>query len=225
MLTRRKLALTLAFTGLVAIAVGVSCRGFFQNPTLSSIVISPASANVGIGDTATLVVYGTYSDGSRNTVTSGVSWSVDPTGIANITGSGNATITGVAAGSTTATADAQGLTSTASITVAGNVTSINGTPSSVSFANGTTSAPITFAATPGPPTDITTANGGNLVITNLTSSGGSVQLDCSVSTDNTAEVCTDTGDTTTTQYSLVMQYTNQNGDLISSNTVTVTVTN
>jgi hypothetical protein len=225
MLTRRKLALTLAFTGLVAIAVGVSCRGFFQNPTLSSIVISPASANVGIGDTATLVVYGTYSDGSRNTVTSGVSWSVDPTGIANITGSGNATITGVAAGSTTATADAQGLTSTASITVAGNVTSINATPSSLSFANGTTSQAITFAATPGPPDYITTSNGGTLVIT---TASGTVNLDCSVSTDtsgNPAEVCTDTLDTVTTAYSLVMQYTNQNGDLISSNTVTVTVTN
>ncbi len=34
MFTGRKLALSLAFTALVALATGVSCKGFFVQPTL-----------------------------------------------------------------------------------------------------------------------------------------------------------------------------------------------
>jgi len=86
MLTGRKLALSLAFTALVALATGVSCKGFFVQPTLQSIAVSPTTVNVGVGDQATLSVFGTYSDGSRSTVTSGVSWSVDPIGIVTIVG-------------------------------------------------------------------------------------------------------------------------------------------
>ena len=133
MLTGRKVALSLAFAGLLLVAFGAGCRGFFVNPTLSSIAISPATVDLGIGSTTTLQVFGTYSDGSRNQVTTGVTWTVDPSGIATVTGSGNGNVLGVAAGTTTATASAQAITGTASITVAGNVTSINATPASQSL--------------------------------------------------------------------------------------------
>lgn len=225
MFAGRKLALTLVFAGVIAIGTGVSCRGFFVNPTLSSIAVSPASVNVAVGATTTLQVFGTYSDGTRSQVTSGVSWSVSPTGIATVTGGGNGTVTGVAAGSTTATASAQALTATGTITVAGNVSSINASPSSQSLTVGSaTPAYITFAAAPGPPNFITQANGGTLVIT---PTGGN--LVCVDSTDpatnNPAESCTDTADTTSVQYSLNMTYVNGNGVTITSTpTVTINVT-
>ncbi len=165
MLTGRKLALSLAFAALLLVAFGAGCRGFFVNPTLSTIAISPASVDLGIGSTTTLQVFGTYSDGTRSEVTSGVSWSVDPTGIATVTGSGSGNVTGVAAGTTTATASAQAITGTASITVAGNVTSITVTPTSQSYTVGNPGVDFTFPASPGPPTYITTGNGGTLTIT------------------------------------------------------------
>jgi hypothetical protein len=223
MLTGRKLALSLAFAALLLVAFGAGCRGFFVNPTLSTIAISPASVDLGIGSTTTLQVFGTYSDGTRSEVTSGVSWSVDPTGIATVTGSGSGNVTGVAAGSTTATASAQAITGTASITVAGNVTSITVTPTSQSYTVGNPGVDFTFPASPGPPTYITTGNGGTLTIT-----PDDGLVDCTISTDgsgNPTESCTVTGGGSTSQYSLVMTYVNANGDTITSTpTATLNVT-
>jgi len=221
MLTGRKLALSLAFTVLVALAFGVSCRGFFVNPTLTTIAVSPATVTVAIDSTTTLQVFGTYSDGSRNQVTSGVAWSVDPTGIATVTGSGNGNVTGVAAGSATATASAQGITGSASITVAGNVSSITPSPTSGSATIGEPGVPFDFVGSPGPPDYITTANGGTLTIT---PDDGDVS--CTVSSDgkgNPDEVCAAlTG--AVGPYQIVMTYVNANGDTITSSpTVTLSV--
>lgn len=221
MLTGRKLALSLAFAALLLVAFGAGCRGFFVNPTLSTIAISPASVDLGIGSTTTLQVFGTYSDGTRSEVTSGVSWSVDPTGIATVTGSGSGNVTGVAAGTTTATASAQAITGTASITVAGNVTSITPNPTSGTATIGEPGVPFDFVASPGPPGYITTANGGTLVIN---PSDG--DIDCEVSTDssgNPDEVCSAlTG--ATGPYQITMTYVNASGITITSNpVVTLTV--
>jgi hypothetical protein len=51
MLTGRRLALTLAFTVLVALATGISCRGFFQPNTLETVTLQPPSLDIGIGST------------------------------------------------------------------------------------------------------------------------------------------------------------------------------
>jgi hypothetical protein len=223
MLTGRKLALSLAFAALLLVAFGAGCRGFFVNPTLTTIQVSPATVNVAINGTTTLQVFGTYSDGSRNQVTSGVTWTVDPTGIATVTGSGNGNVTGVAAGSTTATASAQAITGAASITVAGNVTSITVTPTSQSYTVGNPGVTFTFPASPGPPAFITTGNGGTLTI-----SPDDGLVDCTISTDgsgNPTELCTVTGGGATAQYTLVMTYVNANGDTITSTpTATLNVT-
>jgi hypothetical protein len=219
MLSGRKLALTLVFTGLIAVAAGVSCRGFFVSPTLQSIAVSPGTAQVGISQQATLQVYGTYSDGSRSVVTSGVSWSADPLGVVTLVGTGSVTITGVAVGSTTLTADAQALTSTASATVIGNVTTITASPTSGTVTAGDPGIPISFAATPGPPTFITTGNGGTLTV-----SPDDSFLTCTVSVDdnnNPNEVCALTSGGTTTQYFVVMTYPSPTGGTVTSNTVTL----
>ena len=74
MFTGKRLPLTLAFGVLVAAAIGAGCNGFFTSPTLNSIAIQPPSPQVQVGDTLNLQAWGTYSDGSRSQITSGVAW-------------------------------------------------------------------------------------------------------------------------------------------------------
>jgi len=130
MLSGRKLALTLVFTGLVALGAGVSCRGFFQNPTLNSIAMQPPSPQVEVSQSTTLQAWGTYSDNSRSQITSGVAWTssdgtvvvfTDNCGQGNTTcaseTSGSATVEGLNTGGTaTITAAAQGISATATAT-------------------------------------------------------------------------------------------------------------
>jgi len=117
---------TLAFGVLVAVAIEAGCNGFFQPPTLNSITIQPPSPQVEVGQPTTLQAWGTYSDGSRSVITSGVAWTSDTlaalcfvsgtTCVSSFTG-GSATAEGVAPGGTsTITASAQGLSATATAT-------------------------------------------------------------------------------------------------------------
>jgi hypothetical protein len=224
MLTGRKLSLTLAFGVLVVVAIGASCKGFFPDPVLQSIAINPTAPQVSVDKTLNLQVFGTYDDGTRKQVTSGVSWSSDPMSVATVTGTGSATLAGVAAGSATITASAQALDATATATVIGNVTAITVSPTSGSVAKGgSTGAPFTFAATPGPPVFITADNGGTLTITPADGF-----ITCVVSTDsksNPDELCTAVqGASTTTPYQLVMTYPSPSGGTVTSTpTATLTV--
>src|SRR5258708_19719657 len=66
MLNGRKLALELAFTVLVAVAFGASCRGFFPKPTLQSLAVGPATPTLQTGptnNTRQMTAGGTYDDG------------------------------------------------------------------------------------------------------------------------------------------------------------------
>jgi trimeric autotransporter adhesin len=93
-----------------------SCKGFFVNPTLSSISIQPPSPLVEVGKTEDLQAWGTYSDDSRSQITSGVVWSSSDISTVSIdTNSG--VIQGESTGGTaTITAAAQGLSATATAT-------------------------------------------------------------------------------------------------------------
>lgn len=220
MLTGRKLPLTLAFAVLVALATGVSCKGFFPDPVLQSIAINPSAPQVNVAQTQNLQVFGTYDDGTRKQVTSGVSWSSDTVSVATVTGTGSATLTGVAPGSATITASAQALNASASATVIGNVSAITVNPSSGSVAIGGSGQPFTFAATPGPPLFITADNGGTVVITPVDSF-----LTCTVSVDgsnNPDELCSATQGAAAS-YTIVMTYPDGTGGTITSKTATLTV--
>lgn len=220
MFTGRKLPLTLAFTVLVALAFGVSCRGFFTKPILQSVAINPTAPQVNVAQTQNMQVFGTYDDGTRKVVSSGVGWSSSDSSVATITGTGSATLTGVAPGSATITASAEALSATATATVIGNVTAIIVNPKSANVKIGGTGVPFTFAATPGPPLFITVDNGGTLSISPVDSF-----LTCTVGVDgssNPAEVCTAaTG--AATSYTLVMTYPDGSGGTITSDTATLTV--
>jgi hypothetical protein len=221
MLTGRKLALTLAFTALVAVAFGAGCRGFFPKPVLQSIAINPTAPQVNVGQTQNLQVFGTYDNGNRNVVTSGVSWSSSNNGVATVTGTGSATLTGVTSGSATITASAQALNATATATVIGNVTSITVSPASGSIKAGGSPVSFTFAGHPGPPSFITANNGGTLTVTPT-----DTFFTCTVSVDsnnNPDESCSAVPGGPSS-YTLVMTYPSPTGATVSSPTVTVTVT-
>jgi len=103
MLTGRKLALTLAFTALIALAAGVSCKGFFVKPTLTSITVTPVTPSIQQGstnNTVQMVATGTFNDNSTGNPP--VSWSIDNPDIATISTGG--LVTSVAQGTATITA-------------------------------------------------------------------------------------------------------------------------
>ncbi len=111
-----KLAVTLAFTGLVALATGISCRGFFQADTLSAISLQPPTPQIQVGQSSTIQAWGTYSpDNNRSQIKSGVAWtSSDETVITIDPNTGLATA--VTGGTSTITASAQGLSTTGTAT-------------------------------------------------------------------------------------------------------------
>ncbi len=89
MWTGRKLVLTLAFTALVAVAFGVSCRGFFPKPTISSFVISPSAPTVPLGSTLQMHAFGTDSNGNpTGDITNKITWSSKASGIISISTGG-----------------------------------------------------------------------------------------------------------------------------------------
>jgi hypothetical protein len=102
--TKQKLRLACSFAMLVALALTISCTGFFVNPTLSSLSVGPVSPAIQTGTTGNTVqmtVFGTNNDGSTTTSPS-VSWSINPTTVATITTKG--LVTSVSTGTATVTA-------------------------------------------------------------------------------------------------------------------------
>jgi uncharacterized protein YjdB len=118
MFSGKKLAIISAFTVLLVAAFGAGCKGFFTGNTLNSIAIQPPSPTVEVGQTTSLSAWGTYADGTRSQVTSGVAWtSSDPTTILVDPNTGLlSTPTNSTGGTATITAAAQGLSATASAT-------------------------------------------------------------------------------------------------------------
>jgi hypothetical protein len=137
-----KLRLAGAFAALATLAVAVSCKGFFTNPTLTAIGITPATptiTDIAPNNTEQFSAVGTFNDGSSGSTP--VTWSSDsPTTVASISGSGLATAVGVGSASITATSTILP-TITASTTlmvVPGDVTLINLTPSTQSVSDTST---------------------------------------------------------------------------------------
>jgi trimeric autotransporter adhesin len=213
MFTGRKLALTLAFTVLVALAFGVSCKGFFVKPTLTSIAINPTAPQVNVGSTTTLTVFGTYDDGTRSVVTSGVSWSSDTTAVATI-GTTTGVLTGVSPGNAGISASAQALSATASATVILTGATLAVTPVSATVKQAGTAPPFTFTATSGTTVvDITTDNGGTLTIPT-----SATLLTCTPS--NGTEVCSADATTPIGTYTLTMTYAGATNSASATLTVT-----
>jgi large repetitive protein len=197
---KRKLQILGGFTVLLLAALAVGCSGFFVNPTLTSIAVSPTSPQVQVGKTLVLEAFGTYDDGSRKRITNGVNWSSDTIGVATIdTASG--TLTGVAPGQSTVTASAQALSGTATATVLlTNVTAITVDPTSGSVTRGGDGQIFTFTATSGGSLiPLTTDLGGVLTITPTSS-----DVFCDVSGND--ELCSADTNAVVGTYTVTMTY-------------------
>ncbi len=153
-----------------------------------------------LSTTTQLQVFGTYNDGSRNQVKTGIAWSSSAPTIASI-GQTSGVLTGVQTGTATITADAQGLSSTATATVfLSGVTAITVTPSAGSVSiQGTTVADFKANATAnGISVDIT-GNGATWTITPSSSF-----VTCTFVTSN--EQCSATSGATTGTYTITVGY-------------------
>jgi hypothetical protein len=122
--TKQKLRLAGAFAALATLALAISCRGFFVNPTLTSLSVAPSTATIDAGTTNNTVqmhATGNFNDGSTGSAS--VSWTIVPASggptAANINTSGLVTSTDLV-GSMTVTATAiqsASITGTATINV------------------------------------------------------------------------------------------------------------
>lgn len=153
---KRLLALISVFYFLLASGFGIVCNSkeniqsdepspeVSTEVLLNNIDITPASAVVVFGATASLTASGTYSSGETMDITNVVSWISSDPAVASVNETG--VVTGNASGSATITASLGGITSTpASISVINAVlTRIDITPVSDSAPMG---VPVTFTAT------------------------------------------------------------------------------
>lgn len=144
---KRKLRLLVTFAALSLLALAASCRGFFVNPTLQSISLSPSTGSVAPAATIQLTATGTFDDGSTSNVTSKSQWQSSDTTVATV-GTNTGLVKAAASiasppGITTITATDGAFTNTSTITVCPVVTSITVTPSTTNPAAGTA---MTFVA-------------------------------------------------------------------------------
>ena len=117
---KRKLRLLTAFTTLFMLALAVGCRGFFVNPKLTSITVTPVTPSLTLNQALQMTATGNFDDGSTKNLTGTSKWtssantqvSVNSTGLitalANTTSAVTITATnGTVSGSTTATVGQQ----------------------------------------------------------------------------------------------------------------------
>lgn len=168
--------------------IGASLKGIEASTTLTvtaatlvSIRVTPANATVVVGSTQKFFATGTYSDGSKQDVTSAATWSSSAPGVATISNAAGSIseASAVAAGSTTITATLKTITGSTTLNVnAPALTSIAVTPADPSitagkteqfvatgtYANGTTqnlTTSVTWSSATASVATISNASGGN----------------------------------------------------------------
>jgi hypothetical protein len=218
--TKHKLRLAGAFAALLTLGLAISCKGFFQNPTITSITINPSNPSVSQASTEQLNASGTDSTGNSYTLTGGttcsgtsVCWSSSDTTIATITSGG--LLKGITVGSATITANSGTASATAGATVTlGDVTALTIKPGSVTLTeNSTASGNECFTAT------ATLSNGPQQ---DVTSTVTWVSSSTNVTPQNQQEPMCVMAGSTQSNSTIFAQYTSGN-NVITSNTANVTV--
>jgi hypothetical protein len=157
---KNKLRLAGAFTALATLALLISCKGFFVNPTLTTITVDPQTPNISQGASQQMTASATYQDGSTGTLTGGTScsgntvcWSSSDASVATITTGG--LVTGVAQGTSTITAASGAITGTTTATVVlGDVTGLTLNETTYTVAVNNTINAYAYAQTPSGKVDV-----------------------------------------------------------------------
>ena len=132
--TKRKIQILATLGALILLAAAIGCKGFFVNPTLTSITVGPATPTLTVGNTQQMSVTGTYDDGTTKALTSDVFWSSNDTSTATVSTSGK--VTAVATGTATITAEAGTVSGSTTVTVTvANLQSITVMPSNPSISS------------------------------------------------------------------------------------------
>ena len=114
--SRRKCALV---TAIVLLTIAIGCKGFFVNPTVSSVTVSPSTNNLQVGTTQQLTAIANNSDGSTKDVTGLAIWGSSDTAGTFVTVSKSGLVKAVqnTTSSVTITATYKGFSGTATVTV------------------------------------------------------------------------------------------------------------
>jgi len=139
-IARRKSQVVGSFGVLLSVALAVSCNGFFVDPALVSIVVTPPTPTLVVsGSTVQMTAYGTYDDGSKKNINSQTIWTMNPPGYATITAGGLLTGTSPSPSTVTLQASDVDIVGSTTFQVFSNITAINVTPStqSVTLSSGT----------------------------------------------------------------------------------------
>jgi hypothetical protein len=105
------------------------------NSKLATIKVSVVNANPTVGDTDQLTATGKYGNGSTQDLTSAVTWTTSPAGLATVSAGG--VLTAQASGAVSVTASMGGISGSASVTIAPKLVSIAITPASKTIAAST----------------------------------------------------------------------------------------
>jgi trimeric autotransporter adhesin len=214
--TKQKFKIAASLLMLVLLALIAGCNGFFVNPTLSSITITPSSPTLtAVNQTEQLTATGTYSDGTTNNITasSGTAWNSSDTAAVTINNTGlmkaisitqsssvtitvtNTTSSGAVSGTATVCV---GSTCTTSSAI--SVTCDQGTTISLS-GNGGVGSEVEFTATQDGSTVSSTAtwSSSNSSVISISSTGGGIaSLEGTGTATITANVSGTTGTVTVT---------------------------
>lgn len=218
---KSKFQVVTAAVVMLLFGLSIGCTGFFVNPTLTTITITPVTPSVPIAQTVQMTATGTFNDGSVKNITGSVSWSLTPSGFATITQAGS--LKGVASGTTTLNAAQANITGSTNVTVLlANVISIQVTPSTQSVTAGST-IPYTATATlaDGSKQDISSTATWTVV-----AAGTNQQPSCISVAQGTPFNVTDNGGCTPLPLTLniTASYAGNSGTTITSNTATLLVT-
>jgi hypothetical protein len=213
LIVKRNLRLVLAFCTLLSMAVAVGCHGFFVDPTLTTITVTPPTPTITVNNTVQMTATGTYNDGSIKTLSS-VTWTTSDPATANISTGG--LVTGVASGSATITASSGIAVGTTTVTVSpANLTSIQITPQSTSVKGGNS---VTFTATG-------FVSGGGTVDVSQTATwvaNPSTGITFSNNTGGVGEICATQAVTSVTSVQITASVTSTTGTITGTATLSVT---
>jgi hypothetical protein len=175
--SKRKWLLFSAFLGLVSL-VGVGCRGFFVNPTLTSMTVTPANPNLQIGGTLQLIATGNNDDGSTKNLTTSSTWTTSDASKVTVSSTGLV----------------KGIASTTGVTI----TATNGTVSGTDTVTvGQTTQTLSLSSSPSSPISLTIVGSNSTITFTATLNGSDVTNSTTFTSNNTSVISAPSGNTAT----------------------------